>query len=183
MTTNDFMSAGGVQSALFHNIGDTVVGHIFSPPEKRQQIDINTKQPAVYPDGNPKMQWKVILMTELNEGDDDDGLRAIYMPVNKNMHRAVVDAVRKAGAQSLEVGGKLGVRYEGDGEQLRRGFSPPKIYSARYQPPAPAVSDDFLTPEDQADLAVATNGASRQAPPAQQRRAPVAAPLPDEIPF
>lgn len=142
-----FLMGGSVPSASFLKIGDSVSGTISEPPTVQQQRDMTTNEPKVWENGDPMMQLVVTLQTDERDRkiEDDDGRRRIY--VKFNMKKSVADAVRKAKAKELLVGGKLTVTYTHDGEVTRRGFSPPKFYSAVYSPPAAA----FLDGEDHPD--------------------------------
>jgi len=80
------------------------------------------------------------------------------------MQKAIADAVRQVGAPGLEVGGKLQVRYSGQGQATRRGYDPPKLYTAKYKRPEPAAVPVYEAP--------ATQPAVNQAPA-----------LNDEVPF
>jgi len=139
---DSFLMGGGVPSASFLKIGRSVTGTITEKPQVQQQRDMNTGNPKVWEDGNPMLQLVVTLQTDEHDADieDDDGRRRIYL--KSNMKRAVSDAVRKAKANGLEVGGKLTVTYTGDGEPTKRGFNPPKLYDAEYEPPANVVLND-----------------------------------------
>lgn len=142
-----FLMGGAVPSAAFLKIGAYAEGTISEPPTISQQRDMTTNEPKVWENGDPMMQLVVTLQTEERDAkiEDDDGRRRIY--IKFNMKKAVADAVRKAGAKALEVGGHLKVTYTGDGEATRRGFNPPKFYSAVYVPP----TANFLNKEDQND--------------------------------
>src|SRR5690606_24285559 len=136
----------GTRSAKFDRIGDEVSGTIASPPEVRQQTDMTTGKPKVWDNGDPVMQLVVRLQTDQRDpaDPDDDGVRAVYVkgskkPESKSLHAAVAGAVRASGAKSLEVGGRLTVRFVGEGVAERRGFNPPKHYEATYVPPAAGV--------------------------------------------
>lgn len=133
----------GVVSATFLQIGATTSGVISEAPEVRQQSDMASGEPKVWSNGDPMLQLVVTLQTEERRQDieDDDGRRRIY--IKSNMKNAVRDAVKKAGAKQLLVGGKLAVRYVADGEVSQRGFNAPKMYQARYEAPA----DNFLQDE------------------------------------
>jgi len=132
---NEWLLSTGIRSAAFQNVGDTVVGFIARPPEVQQQRDFETGELKVWTDGNPMMQLRVVLTTDLRDPDDpeDSGERAIY--IRGNMQRAVAQAVRAASAPGLEVGGKLLIKYVADGKAPRRGFNPPKVYEAKYRAP------------------------------------------------
>lgn len=139
---DSFLMGGGVPSASFHKLGDSCTGVVSEKPVLRQQTDMATNQPKTWDNGDPMMQLVVTLQTDQRDPqiEDDDGRRRIY--VKFNLKNAVADAVRKAKAKSLEVGGKLTVTYIKDGEATQRGFNPPKFYSATYSPPASAFLDD-----------------------------------------
>lgn len=164
---NDWLMSSGVRSAKFDKIGAAVVGFIMRPPEIQAQRDINTGEPKFWKDGKPMLQVKVVLMTEERDAEDaeDTGERAIY--VKGEMQRAVSKAIRAAGANGLEVGGKLMVRYVADGPQPNPRMNPPKMFEARYKKPEPSA---VPVPESEAELQ--PTGAT-----------PAAARKLDEIPF
>jgi hypothetical protein len=167
MDPNDFLMGGGAKSAAFPTIGTTVSGRIVRAPEVRQQTTPEG-QLKTFDNGDPMMQLVVQLATDERDPQDreDDGTRALY--VKSNMLNAVRDAVRKAGAKGLEVGGTLTVQYIGDGEKKRAAFSAPKLYAASYTPPVPAAAADFLMGQPTSPVAPAAQ------PPAPQP-APVGA--------
>ncbi|MGH9001907.1 MAG: hypothetical protein ACRDYV_02145 [Acidimicrobiia bacterium] len=142
---NAFLMASGVKSFKFDATGATVKGTIVSL-DMQQQQDIKTKAPLTWPDGNPKMQLRIILDTGVVEDTDDDGHRAIF--VRGNMQQAVRDAIKKAEADRIEVGGTLAVKYERDGAKTNPAFDPPKEYRAAYEPPKTSPqaidADDLL---------------------------------------
>jgi len=162
---NAFLMSSGIPSAKFDAVGDHVTGFVFFPPELQQQRDPQNGAAKTWDDGKPMMQLRVVLITEEHDlGPDDDGLRAIY--VRGLMQRAIGQAVRAAGAQGLEVGGKLRVIYSGDGVPRQRGFSPPKQYEAMYRPLAP----EDRQPNEEQELATLAG----QQPPAATPPAPQA---------
>jgi hypothetical protein len=141
---NDFLLSSGVPSFKFEKHGDTAVGQIVSL-DMQQQRDFTSQAPLTWDDGRPRMQLRVVLATDLSDGDDDNGHRAIY--VKGNMQAAVRDAIKKTGANKIEVGGTLTVRYVGDGEPPKRGLNAPKEYKAKYEAAAPTTAvdpDDLL---------------------------------------
>lgn len=143
-TADEFLMSGGAASAKFPTVGTTVTGTISAEPEVRQQTDIQTGTPKTWPDGKPRMQLVVTLATAERDpaNPDDDGERSVY--IKGNMQKAVRDAVRKAGASGLKVGGVLSVTYSGDGQSKGAGFNPPKLFTATYTPPANTEASDFL---------------------------------------
>lgn len=135
---NDFLLGTGIPSYKFDSHGDTAKGPIISL-DMQQQRDFNTGLGLTWDNGDPKMQLRVVLATDERDGDNDNGHRAIY--VKGQMQQAVRDAIKKAGAQKIEVGGTLAVRYDSDGDPPRKGLNAPKQYVAKYEPPAPAAVD------------------------------------------
>lgn len=140
MTTDAdaFLMGTGGKSAKFEKPGDQVWGIVIHA-QVRQQTDFKTKAKKFWDDGNAMMELVVSLASEdRDESDpDDDGVRKLY--VRGQMQRAVADAVRKAGAPGIREGGKLFVRYTGDGES-KGSLSPPKQYVAKYEAPKPTTS-------------------------------------------
>lgn len=131
---NTLLMSGGVPSAKFADVGAVTKGRVVDL-DSSQQTDFQTREPKFYDDGNPMMQVVVTLATDVRDPDidDDDGTRRLY--VRGQMVKAVREAVRKAGADGLAVGGTLGVQYTGDGQPSARGLNPPKLYAAQYAPP------------------------------------------------
>lgn len=146
MDANEFLMAGGAPSAKFPAVGCSVAGTITQQPEVQQVRDFSTGEPQYWPDGKPKQQLVVTLATDERDPqiNDDDGTRRLF--IKGLMLKAVRDAVRKAGARGLEVGGRLEVTYVGDGER-KGNLNPPKLYAAAYTPPAAQTADDVLNNE------------------------------------
>lgn len=128
---NALIMGSGARSASFKSHGDRVWGTIMSS-KVRQQTDIQGKL-KVYDDGNPMLQVVVTLLTELQEDDEDDGLRAVY--VKGQMMAALRTAFVKAGVRGMEDGGKLLVQYTEDAKPVQQGFTGAKQYYAKYEPP------------------------------------------------
>ncbi|MEU4332354.1 hypothetical protein [Nonomuraea dietziae] len=168
---NDFLMGGGIPAAKFETIGTTVTGQICAQPEVIQQTDLDTGKPLFWDDGRPRMQLVVTVQTNLRDPEmpDDDGQRKFY--VRAKLQDAVRQAVRAAKARGLEIGGTLSITYAADGEQTRRGFNPPKIYTATYQPPAAVAANEFL---NQGSPAPAQQYAPPQQAPAPAPAAPAA---------
>ena len=144
---NAFLFGGGGKAAKFENIGDTVEGRIENV-EVSQQTSMEDNTPLTWPDGRPREQLVITLATDLREGDDDDGIRKVYAKGGKyeaaegtgtSLKDAVADAVRKAGAKSIDEGGTLKVGHTGIGKKTNRGYSAPKLYRAVYTPPKASV--------------------------------------------
>jgi hypothetical protein len=172
---NDWLLSTGTRSASFLKVGDHVVGFIGRQPEVTQQRDFESGEPKFWSDGNPMMQLRVVLNTDGRDPEDpeDSGERAVY--IRGNMQKAVAQAVRQAGAPGLEIGGKLLIRYVADGKPTRRGLNPPKVYEAKYRPPAAAATPVPEPPNGQQPAEPAAVQATVEHQPA-----PVAL---DEVPF
>lgn len=158
---DDFLMGGGVTSAKFEVPGTTVGGPILRQPEVQQQRDYSTGEAKFWDDGKPMQQLAVQVQTDQRDPEqpDDDGVRAFY--IKGNMLKAVREAVRKAGAKGLETGGHLAITYTGDGEAKKRGFNPPKLYSATYTPPAAASANSVLNSEPTGQPAAAPQAAGQ----------------------
>ena len=141
-TPESFLLGSGAKSAKFPTVGTVVGGVVTDEPTLQQQKDITTGAPKLWDDGNAMMQLVVKVQTDEREDNEDDGIRAIY--IKGQMRTAVGDAVKKAGAKSLAVGGTLKVAYTGDGEPSKKGFTAPKIYAAEYAAPKNTASSDFF---------------------------------------
>lgn len=142
----DFLLGAAGAPAKFPEVGTVVKGKVLHH-EKRQSKDMDGNL-KTWDDGNPVWEVVVTLQTEDRDPsiDDDDGVRRVF--VRGQMLKAVRDALTKAQWRESLEGGTLGVKYVGDGEAARKGFSPPKIYRAVFEPPAPADDFDEGAPED-----------------------------------
>ena len=153
---NDFLMRSGAKSATFPTIGTTVKGTIAREPELVQQRDFEDRSKMKFwDDGTPMMQVVVILATAERDPDDDEdnGERGLYL--KGNLLKAVQVAVKEAKAKGLQVGGKLAVKFSGEGVQEKKGLAKPKLYKAAYEAPDPlaaaAASEDKAEPEDEGD--------------------------------
>lgn len=163
---NSILMGGGVTSAKFDGIGVSVTGTI-EDVTASQQTDFTSGEPKTWPNGDPMMQVVVTLATSQRDPSvtDDDGLRKVYVK-GKSLTNAVRDAVRRAGAKGLEVGGTLTVTYTGDGPQEKRGINPPKLYAAEYGQPDRAAAANAalgLAAEQPAPVAASIPAVATQA--------------------
>lgn len=134
---NDFLnSGGGAPAAKFPTIGTVVRGTIVDA-EVQDQTDFETGEALVWQDGKPRKQLIITVDTGIVDGDDD-GNRRLF--AKGNMLTAIREAVKPHG--ELAVGGKLAVKYSDDGVASKRGFNPPKLFKATYEPPAKTVAVD-----------------------------------------
>lgn len=136
---NDFLMGGGYKSATFK--GEPPIsweGEVIEEPSLVQKRDYDSGDLLFWPDGNPRMQMVVVVQTDVRDPQipDDDGIRAHYLDGSKA--RAVRDAVRAAGADRIDVGGRLTLTYTHDGHNAKGPkFNPPKQFSAVWAPPNP----------------------------------------------
>jgi hypothetical protein len=150
---NDFLFGSGGKAFPFEEIGDAVEGTI-SEMKKQQQTDMQTGEPSFWNNGDPKWMLRVVLQTSLQESEEDEGLRSVYLrggnPVavkgkGSSSLVAVKDAVRRSGSTAgIETGGWLRLEFSGLGQSANKGFNPPKLYSAAYRPPSVSVDIDEL---------------------------------------
>lgn len=143
-TPDEFLMGGGVTSFKFETVGQVAKGPI-TELAMQQQRDFKTGLPKFWDaDGRPMMQLRVVIQTE-ERNDDDDGLRALYL--KGESQKAVREAVKTAGAKTIEVGGILALAFTGLGEK-KGNLDPPKLYKAQYKAPVPVDSvidtDDLI---------------------------------------
>jgi hypothetical protein len=122
-------------------VGTSYEGYI-TKLDSTQQRNIQDKSKLdVWPDGRPKMVALVTIQT--NQRDPqvqyDDGQRTVWVS-GKYLTNAVKEAVRRVGAQRLDVGGYLKVTLTGYGKP-EPGFRAPRLYEVSYTPAAPGAAD------------------------------------------
>lgn len=153
----DFLFSGGGKAFKFDNVGDVAEGEI-EDCRVTQQTSMEDNAPLFWTDGSPRMQLVISLKTNLSEDEHDDGVRRLFAKGGRyevqngsgtSMKDAIADGVRKAGAKSLEVGGRLKVGFTGEGKKTNRGFSAPKLFKASYEPPVRSVSGNDLFGDDE----------------------------------
>jgi hypothetical protein len=143
-----FLLGGSAAPALkFPSVGTEYTLTIIEKPELRERTNFQTGEVERWSDGNPKMQLVVTGTVDEShrEGSDDTLERRLY--IKGQMQKAVGEAVREAGERDLKVGGKLWIKYTGDG-QAERGKNPPKQYKSAYKAPE-AGSAAFLAGNDE----------------------------------
>lgn len=150
---NEFLMGSGAKAFAFDNIGDRVKGVIVAM-QKRQQTDMQTGEPSFWQNGDPKYMLQVSLQTELQDSDDDEGLRSVFLrggnfTVAKGKGtsslNAVKDAVKRSGTdKGIEIGGTLTLEYTGEAPKNKGGFNPAKLYTADYAAPSYGVDLDEM---------------------------------------
>ena len=138
-------------SVKFEKVGDRIAGVVTSV-RRQQQTDFDTGEALTWSNGDARMMTVVRL-------DVDGEERALYARGGKyevvdgegtSLESAIVDAVIAAGARSIERGARLEVAHSGLGKPPKRGANAPKLYRAKYSPPAASipVSDLFSDEPD-----------------------------------
>jgi len=134
----DFLMGSGGTSASFAGTPPITHNGKVVAESLQQQRDLQTGEKKFWDDEKtePMMQLVITIDTGVidPEIEDDDGVRKIY--AKAQMLGAIRDAVKKSGHKGKSlIGGNLAVKYVRDGETKKRGFNPPKIYAALYEPP------------------------------------------------
>jgi len=150
---NDFLFSGGAKAFPFEEIGNKVTGEI-KEMKKQQQTDMQTGEPSHWANGDPKMMLRITLQTDLQESEEDEGLRSVYLRGGNftavkgsgtSSLLAVKDAVRRSGStEGIQIGGILTMEYTGMGQAANKGFTPPKLYTASYRAPLTTIDMDDL---------------------------------------
>lgn len=134
---NAMLAGGGGKAAAFPEIG-TIVRGVILAADVRDQTEMGSNEIKRFPDGNPMRQLVITLQTDERDAsiEDDDGTRRLYAK------GAMIAAIRKVTPDGMQIGGKLAVKYTGNGVAAQKGWNPPKEYRAQYEPPAIRVPDD-----------------------------------------
>lgn len=144
---------GGGGKSWQHDLGDKISGTIVSV-KRVQQTDFTTGEPLTWSNGDPRMQTVIELQTDNRDGDDDDGIRTLWLKGGKNYEAqtgsgqsgevALAQAAKDAGAKSIEEGAKLQFACTGLAKPTTRGFQPARLYTAKYTAPVQSVQADDL---------------------------------------
>lgn len=183
---NDILMGGGGSPAWkFETPGETRTGIISAAPQARQVREYDRNNPGggalkFFPSGDPIMGIVIELDTDERRDQDDDGKRTFYVE-GRYIKEAVRNAVRASGAQRLEIGGRLTVKFTHRENPHDTGSR--KYWEATYVPAA----NNVLMADDSAQYAPPPVAAAQPAPaqaqqyvqqsaPAAQAPAPAAAP-------
>lgn len=152
---------GKSQTARFQQPGDVVEGRIvrISEPITKKKFG-KPDEVDTWGSGKPKVQVCITLDTGNRNPDDpdDDGTVGLWVlddysrPGNTLFPHSMLDAINNAvlasGADDLEVGGKLAVRFADVDPESKNPQNPRKRYQARYTP-APKGGGMFSAPAEQ----------------------------------
>lgn len=166
---------GGAPAAKFPKIGHKVRGLVvdkdmsherdYDEPDKkmywRDGKRVALRDDEVKDSDNASKQAVVTLLT-LDEGtwdrsgnpveiENDNGERRLF--VKGHLLKAVREAIKMAGAPTLELGGVIEVTHSGLGKASSPKYNPPKLYVADYTPVAKVKDNDPLMMKYQASQA------------------------------
>jgi len=132
---NELLMQGGIPSAKFAIKGAQLRGSVTALPSTRPITVMGTQEVKRFSNGDPMMQVVVQVQTEERDPtiEGDDGVRATYIRY-QNIAR-LREAIRRAGAKGLEVGGYLTQTYVSD--TMPTGGVPYgiKLHDFTYSPP------------------------------------------------
>lgn len=137
----DDLLAGGHTEAAFNKhtpFGTTVGGTVVSS-SPQQTRDYNTGEPEFWDDNRPKMQIKVVVDTGRPDPaiQDDDGHRAFYIKAWGEPLKQLREALRKAGAKTIEEGAYFAGTLTGSRPNAKNPrLNDEKLYSFEYRSPA-----------------------------------------------
>lgn len=123
MTTTDPFLAGGdsLPGFKFANVGDKLVGQI---TEARQVDDRDMDgSPRTWDNGDPRKVWVFDIDT------DADGVADHSLWVRGNLYSVLRAAIADAGIPT--VGAMISVEHHALGEAKKRGYHPPKLFTAK----------------------------------------------------
>lgn len=125
-------------AAKFEDVGDRVKG-VITRAARQQQTDLDTGELMVWANGDPRMQ--TVIAVQQADGTEvtlyaRGGNYTVETGEGTAMEKAIVDAVVAAKADAIKVGATLEVVHSGLGKAAKRGVNQPKLYRARYVPPA-----------------------------------------------
>lgn len=133
---DELLSGSGAKS--FFNAdsqpGQSVTG-VLDLIETSQMRDFQTKQPAYWNDGRPRMQIHIVLQTTLHDPsiEDDDGRRSLWIKGWGIQLKAFREACRQAGVKAPKAGDTMTATFTGLGER-GNAPQPPKVYAYQITP-------------------------------------------------
>lgn len=133
-------------------VGTRLGGTVCELPKKIQARNYDTKQPDVWPDGNPKMTVVTVL-------DCPDGVkRGLWAPIPSSMFQAIADAIAATGGHPIDLGDQVWATITSYKPNEDKSKAPQKIFAvdlirgagafvtATVPPPPPPPAAVALTP-------------------------------------
>lgn len=141
-TTIDPFQAGGdsLPGFKFANVGDRLTGQIVDMRQvDDRDLDGNVR---TWDNGDPRKVW--VFDVDTNKDGDAD----VSLWVRGNMYTVIRDALKAAAIPT--VGAMISVVHDRVGDPPKKGYHPPKLFSAQAQagPPLKPKADPFSNPVD-----------------------------------
>ena len=184
MNDVDALFQGGGSPTLTKDMtpGEVREGIVISTPLAQQATKFQSSELDFFTNGDPKMQIKFDVSTDLQTDPEDTGDRTVYIKTWGNQSRAFEDAVRAAGhtkvSEAITPGTVVRVTFKGkqtvktrNGTSFEENGYEYEIVPATQAAPAPAAA-----PAGQQAPAAQAPAAAASAP--AQATAPAAAPAP-----
>lgn len=149
---NNFLFEGGAKAFQWGETPGTICRGTIESAELRQQTSLDDNKPLTWDDGRPRMMLVITLQTADRDDEDDTGVRAIYAKGGRfevasgegqSIRDAIADAVKAAGARSIDPGDELAVGFTGRGK-AKRGYTAPKLYAANFKKATASVAASDL---------------------------------------
>jgi hypothetical protein len=193
----------GAPSALLKKPGDFVQGEIIAAMQ-RPKTKFGSNEVELNDDGSERKQLVIILQTEYRNwekvakvptakdgsprpGEEDEGLRAVYVPKYTNIYQALGDAIHEAGETKIHVrqgdqpGGWFGIKIT-ELEDTGKG-NPLKKHAAKYKAPEKKVEEDPFGEFDAPAAGQAVKDDKSVSEPAPAKEEPKAETPVEEPPF
>ncbi len=181
------LGGGGGNSFSFGPQGSQPGAHIAGTVvdlKEVQETNYDTKEPEFWPNGDPKMQYRLTLQTELRDPNNpgDTGQRDVYLNGYRKPHPktgtsgtlyAVLEAVRAAtGGTQIKAGAKVtlqwvsGMGFTGDPRHYQAWYEAPSVDLAGPAQPAAAAPPVQQAPPAPAAAPAQPAAAATASPPA-----------------
>lgn len=146
INVSDLLSESLSNKAFFNKdsqIGETVTGTVIDA-EVRQSRDFDDNKLEFWDDNSPRLQLVVNIQTELRDapgedGEEDTGVRSIYIKWWGVQRRALLTAIKKAGINDLTEGDTFTASFVGEEPGQDRKKSPTKLYEFEVKAAGPVA--------------------------------------------
>jgi hypothetical protein len=146
INVSDLLGESLSNKAFFNKhsvLGETVTGTVVDA-EVRQSRDYDDNKLEFWDDGSPRLQLVVNIQTELRDeptedGEEDDGMRSVYVKWWGIQRKALLTAVKKAGLSDLAEGDTFTASFVATEPNQDRKKSDTKIYEFEVKPAGPVA--------------------------------------------